>query len=92
MYRVWIEDVLGLKKDGDHLSVEPVIPGAWDGFNAHLRHGEALYEIEVMNPDHLQSGVAWIELDGKRLEEPVIVLDPEPVKHVVRVRMGVQNG
>jgi cyclic beta-1,2-glucan synthetase len=91
MYRVWIEDVLGLKKEGDQLSVEPVIPGAWDGFNAHLQHGEAIYEIEVMNPNHVQRGVAWIELDGRRLEEPVITLDPEPVKHVVRVRMGARS-
>ena len=88
MYRVWIEEVLGLKKRADQLIIDPVIPDWWDGFKIHLRHGEAIYVIEVQNPDHIQQGVAWLELDGQRLEERFIRLDPEPVKHTVLVRMG----
>ncbi|TFG49090.1 MAG: hypothetical protein E4H33_02980, partial [Anaerolineales bacterium] len=88
MYRVWTEEVLGLKKSGDQLVIDPVIPDWWGGFKVHLRHGEALYTIEVQNPDHLQQGVAWLELDGQRLEEKFITLDPEPVKHMLRVLMG----
>ncbi|TFH36124.1 MAG: glycosyl transferase, partial [Anaerolineales bacterium] len=88
MYRVWIEEVLGLKKRGDQLIIDPVIPDWWDGFKLTLRHAEAVYAIEVQNPDHLQQGVAWLELDGKRLEHRYLTLDPEPVKHIVHVRMG----
>ncbi len=88
MYRVWIEEVLGLKKCGNQLIIDPVIPDWWDGFKIHLRHGEAIYVIEVQNPDHIQQGVAWLELDGQRLEESFITLDPEPVKHILRVQMG----
>jgi len=88
MYRAWIEEVLGLKKRGDQLMIDPVIPDWWDGFKIQLRHGEALYVIEVQNPDHIQQGVAWLELDGQRLEDLFIPLDPEPVKHIVKVQMG----
>ena len=88
IYRVWIEEVLGLKKRGDQLIIDPVIPDWWDSFNVHMRQAEALYTIEVQNPDHIQQGVAWLELDGQRLEEKFITLDPEPVKHIVRVLMG----
>jgi cyclic beta-1,2-glucan synthetase len=88
MYRVWTEEVLGMKKRGDRLIIDPVIPDWWDGFKVTLRHGEAIYVIEVQNPDHIQQGVTSLELDGQCLEERFITLDPEPVKHIVRVLMG----
>ncbi len=88
IYRVWIEEVLGLKKRGDQLIIDPVIPSWWDKFTVQLRQAGALYVIEVLNPDHIQRGVAWIELNGKRLEEKFITLDAEPVKHIVQVMMG----
>ncbi len=88
MYRVWIEEVLGLKKRADQLFIDPVIPDWWDGFKVTLRHGDAIYIVEVQNPDQIQQGVAWLELDGKRLEDKFITLDLEPVKHNVQVMMG----
>jgi cyclic beta-1,2-glucan synthetase len=88
MYRVWIEEVLGLKKRGNQLIIDPVIPDWWEGFKAQLRHGEAIYIIEVENPDHLQKGVARVEMDGKRLDTNSILLDHEPLKHIIRVRIG----
>jgi cellobiose phosphorylase len=65
-----------------------VIPDWWEGFKAQLRHGEAIYIIEVENPDHLQKGVARVEMDGKRLDTNSILLDHEPLKHIIRVRIG----
>ena len=88
MYRVWIEEMLGLKKRGDQLLVDPVIPDWWDDFKIHMRHEDAVYEIEVNNPEHVQQGVAWVELDGQRLKDNFIPLDPGPLKHTVRVMMG----
>jgi cellobiose phosphorylase len=88
MYRVWTEELLGLKKMGDRLFIDPVIPDWWDGFKVTLRQGEAVYEIEIQNPDHIQKGIAWVELNGRRLEENYIPLESEPVKHIVQVRMG----
>jgi cyclic beta-1,2-glucan synthetase len=88
MYRVWTEEVLGLKKRADRLIIDPVIPEWWEGFKVQLRHAEAIYVIQVENPDHFQRGIAWLELDGQRLEEQSVPLEPEPVKHIVRVRMG----
>jgi len=88
MYRIWTEEVLGLKKRGNRLIIDPVIPDWWDGFKVTLCHGEAIYVIEVQNPDHIQQGIAWLDLDGKRIEERFIPLDPEPVKHIVQVQMG----
>jgi cyclic beta-1,2-glucan synthetase len=88
MYRAWVEEVLGLKVRGDTLSLDPVIPGWWSGFRLKYRHGEALYEIQVENPDNRERGIAWIEADGRRLEDGVIVLEKGPGKHAILARMG----
>ena len=88
MYRAWIEEVLGVKICGDRFTVDPVIPHSWDRFSLRLRHGQALYEIEVENPEGLAQGVRKVELDGRELAEPVVPLESELVKHRVRVLMG----
>ena len=88
MYRAWIEEVLGMKVDGDHMHIDPVIPGWWDGFHLRYRHGEAVYEIQVENSEGCERGVSWVEMDGKRLRDGLIPLDRSLVKHRVFVHMG----
>jgi cyclic beta-1,2-glucan synthetase len=88
MYRAWVEEVLGLKVRGDHMLLDPVIPGWWDGFHLRYRHGEADYEIQVENPEHCERGVAWVEMDGQRMRDGVIPLGRDLVKHRILVHMG----
>jgi cyclic beta-1,2-glucan synthetase len=91
MYRAWVEEVLGLQVQGKELRVNPVIPATWPGFSLRYRHGETIYAIQVENPDSCQRGVAWVELDGRRMPEGVIPLERELVKHRVVVRMGLRQ-
>ena len=70
------------------MQVNPVIPGWWEGFTLSYRHGEAIYEIRVENPEGYERGVAWVELDGRRVRDGVIPLDRDLVKHRVLVHMG----
>jgi cyclic beta-1,2-glucan synthetase len=88
MYRAWLEDVLGFQRQGETLRLEPVIPGWWHGFQVTYRHGEAVYEIQVENPDHVDRGVVHIELDGQIVKDGTIALQRDLVKHRVKVRMG----
>ena len=88
MYRVILEELLGLKVRGTMLELAPVIPRDWEGFKIRYRHGEAMYEIQVENPEAVGSGVAWTELDGRRLESREIPLERGTGVHQVRVRMG----
>jgi len=92
MYRAWVEEVLGLKVYGDRMEISPVIPGSWDGFRMRYRHGEAIYEIHVENPEKCQRGVSWVELDGQRLPDGLIPLEREMVKHRILVRIGIPDG
>jgi cyclic beta-1,2-glucan synthetase len=88
MYRAWIEEILGLQVRGEQMRVNPVIPATWEGFSLRYRHGEAIYEIRVENPDRYESGVAWVELDGRRIQDGDIQLQRNLVKHQILVRMG----
>ena len=88
MYRAWVEEILGLKVRGNRLLLDPVIPGWWNGFQVQYRHGKALYAIRVENPEGCERGVSWIEMDGRRLEDRVIPLTRDLVRHEILVRMG----
>ncbi len=88
MYRAWVEEVLGLQIRGEQMRIDPVIPPTWPGFQLRYRHGETLYSVAVENPDGYERGVAWVEMDGQRLVDGVIMLEQGLVKHQVRVRMG----
>jgi cyclic beta-1,2-glucan synthetase len=70
------------------MRIDPVIPATWPGFSLQYRHDETIYAIEVENPDGFEHGVAWVEMDGQRLGQGVILLEHGLVKHQVRVRMG----
>ncbi len=88
MYRVWIEEVLGLKVRSDRMQIDPVIPAWWQGFHLRYRHGEAVYEIQVENPEKCEQGIAWVEMDGRRLPDGVIPLARDLIKHRILVHMG----
>lgn len=88
MYRAWIEELLGLTVRGDTLRITPVIPKLWDGFQISYRHGEAMYEIQVENPEHCAQGVTLVRLDGQTIADGIIPLSREAAKHQILVRMG----
>ena len=91
MYRAWVEEILGLHVRGETMRITPVIPGWWDGFQMSYRHGEAVYEIQVENPEHCERGISWVEMDGQRMKGGVIPLGRDLVKHRIVVRMGNPN-
>jgi cyclic beta-1,2-glucan synthetase len=88
MYKAWMEEILGLHVREDTFHLAPVIPGWWDGFDLAFRHGEALYDIHVENSAHVERGIAWVEMDGKRMIDGTIPLSRDFVKHRIVVSMG----
>jgi cyclic beta-1,2-glucan synthetase len=88
MYRAWVEGVLGMKIRGDSLRLDPAIPRSWKTFSLSYRRGEAVYEIRVENPEGLERGVAWVEMDGLRQEGGDIPLERTPIRRKILVHMG----
>ena len=47
MYRAAVEYILGIRRQGDRILVNPTIPSDWAGYTATLRFGETKYRIRV---------------------------------------------
>ncbi|MHB0912760.1 MAG: GH36-type glycosyl hydrolase domain-containing protein [Armatimonadota bacterium] len=65
MLRDGLEYILGLRPTYDGLMLAPCIPAHWDGFRAVRRFRCATYEIAVENPNHVESGVVEVTVDGE---------------------------
>ena len=90
MYRLGVEAILGFKKVGNSLHLDPVIPPAWNGFEIRYRFGKSEYLIIVHNPEHVASNVQKLMLDGQLLKDSFIPLGDDKKKHQVEVTMGSQ--
>jgi cyclic beta-1,2-glucan synthetase len=88
MYRLGLESILGLKRRGAAFSVDPCVPGAWDGFTVRWRHGNSRYEIRVENPGHRSTGVSRATMDGVPVDPAAIPLSEDGRAHQVLVTMG----
>ena len=84
----WVGGILGFKKIGDILRIDPVIPPAWDGFEIRYQYLRSVYQIQVLNPEHASSHVRQILLDGQPLSSKFIPLVDDQQEHKVVVTMG----
>nr|WP_232514174.1 glycosyltransferase 36 associated protein [Burkholderia oklahomensis] len=90
LYRAGVDGLLGLRKHGDMLTIQPCIPRSWPGFRATVRQGAAHYDIVVENPEDVSSGVSRIVVDGVRLAagETAVRLMDDGRRHSVVVTLG----
>ena len=90
MQRAGIESILGLRRFGAALLIDPCIPKAWPGFSVTLVNGTARYTIEVENPGGVSRGIAKATLDGVALpQRPLLVsLVDDGMVHRIGVTMG----
>ncbi len=75
LYRVGLEAILGFRKRGDTLEIDPCIPSGWKEFCLEYRHGDSVYSITVKNPDGAQRGVHETSLDGMSMAGPISLVD-----------------
>ena len=68
MYRAGIEGILGLRRDGEFLVVDPCIPAEWPGFEATVTVGSFCCSISVVNASHHSRPIIHATLDGLPVE------------------------
>jgi cyclic beta-1,2-glucan synthetase len=88
LYRVALEAILGFTRRGATLLIDPCIPSTWDGFEIEYRAGGSTYRIAVRNPEHVETGVRAVTLDGAAMPDRVIPLADDGASHEVTVDMG----
>ena len=87
-YRAAIEALLGFTKRGDTLTIAPCIPDAWPEFGIVYHHRSATYDIKVVNPNGVSTGVVCVTVDGAEASGGTIVLVDDGATHAVVVTMG----
>jgi cyclic beta-1,2-glucan synthetase len=83
LYRVGLETLLGFKKRGDTLALDPCIPSVWKEFSINYRHRRSRYVITVRNPNGVQRGVASITVDGALVNEHFDLVDDGRARDVI---------
>ena len=83
MYRLILESLLGLEREGERLRLVPCLPPAWREFILRYRHGSSWYEITVRQSDEgvLGSGATCLTLDGVEQRDGWIRLVDDGLEH-----------
>jgi cyclic beta-1,2-glucan synthetase len=77
MYRVVLENVLGVRRRGAKLVIDPCIPRSWKGFEVSYRDGKGIVHVAVENPEGLERGSATeVALTGENREVRIVISAP----------------
>jgi len=88
MYRIAVENMLGLQRRASALEVMPCVPPSWTQFAVSYRYGKSALKLTFENAEGVTSGVRRIELDGRELPSTLVPLEDDGQNHEVRVVMG----
>ncbi|WON78939.1 cyclic beta 1-2 glucan synthetase [Serratia sp. UGAL515B_01] len=84
MYRLIIESLLGLKRQGNTLSIHTRLPENWPPIAITYQEGSSLYHLTLRQGE----GKTEVIIDGEQQSNPVIPLVDEGKDHRVQVILG----
>ena len=85
MYRLTVESLLGLHREGAVLRLTPRLPADWSGCSIQYRYGETQFHIEVSRA--AAGEVASLSLDGMARSDGLIPLADDGHTHRVALRL-----
>ncbi|MBS1201338.1 MAG: hypothetical protein H6R27_2016, partial [Proteobacteria bacterium] len=86
LYRVLVERLLGIERQGGRLRIRPCLPEDWPRYRARLKYGSSRYELQVDSPFRLSAGPAVVEVDGQEQEDEWVLLVDDGGQHRIVVR------
>jgi cyclic beta-1,2-glucan synthetase len=92
MYQAAVGALLGLRRHGSTVSLNPCIPAQWPRFTLEWTVSGTRYRFDVSNPEHRSSGIASAELDGAPVDARAIPIVADGAVHEVRVVLGTRAG
>jgi len=87
-WRLGVEAILGIKRVGDELEIDPHIPKEWAECRIEMRFPGGTLEIRIENPDGIGSGVREILVDDQKSTERAVRIPVDGNRHEVIVRLG----
>jgi len=88
MYRAGLEYILGFRKTGNAIVMEPCIPCRWTEYDIQYRYLDTVYDIKVKNPEGVSKGVRSIRVDGILSAGNRFELVNDGIRHEAEVLMG----
>lgn len=83
-----VEGICGMRPDLEGLVIAPSIPSEWDGFTIEKTFRGKQLSIDIQNPNHVQSGVSEITLNGEKLEDNYVPAEKLADVNKITVIMG----
>jgi cyclic beta-1,2-glucan synthetase len=91
MYRVGLEGILGFRKRGETLFIEPAAPASWREYTIEYRHRKSVYTIVVSHDGEGWRGPVEVAVDGQISSGGGIPLVDDGERHTVLVRPRVTS-
>lgn len=88
MYQAATEFVLGIRPAYRGLEIDPCIPGEWSSFKVIRKFRNAVYDIEVKNPQNINRGISVIKVDGREITGNIVPVFKDSSIHSVKAVMG----
>lgn len=88
MYTAGIENILGFKKRGQLLTIDPCVPNKWQSYTMTYQFLETRYQILVRNSSSVYTGVRQMLMDGAIISDNVIHLINDGFSHQVDIIIG----
>lgn len=83
-----VEGICGMRPNADGIVISPSIPSAWDGFKIEKNFRGRHLSINIKNPNHVQSGVKSVTVNGKEVDGNFIDAGIMTEKTNIEVVMG----
>jgi cyclic beta-1,2-glucan synthetase len=89
MYRIALEDILGLQVRGSYLSLQPRVPASWQRYSLRYQRNETTLHIEVVNPHGIELAEAelYATLDDQPVPAQHIPFPQDGGEHMVRMQV-----
>ncbi|WP_300752105.1 glucoamylase family protein [Janthinobacterium sp.] len=84
LYRLIVESLLGVTREGKQLRIKPCMPAGWDRYKLHYRYGASNYAITIEKAQGQQTGLSR---DGVAVEGDSITLIDESREYAVLLRL-----
>ncbi len=60
LFMAGFESVLGIRKEGEILYINPCIPSEWESYRVSYKYKESTYNINIYNPEHKSTGIKTV--------------------------------
>ena len=93
MYRLLVETLLGVNREGDRLRLEPRLAKSWPSYKIHYRYRQTVYHITIKRHSPNAGEVDLLTVDGTVVPGSTILLHDDGREHVAefRVRSTAMN-